>query len=132
MLWPLDTALQQAQYGLLKESEVAAAGAVTTGMKQFKESESELLGAKHTAADFFTHGDKGMLLLGVLLKAADISNPSRPREIANKWNRLCYDEFFAEGAANRSAGREVLPLHDPVNDTPIAIAKASVGFIDFA
>ena len=69
-------------------------------MEEFQASESELLGESHTAADFFSNGEKGMLLLGMLLKASDISNPSRPIEVADKWNALVYEEFYAEGDAD--------------------------------
>jgi hypothetical protein len=33
--------------------------------------------SSHTAFDFFTHGPKGSVLCNMLLKAADISNPTR-------------------------------------------------------
>ena len=49
-----------------------------------------------------------------------------------QWNLRCYEEFHAEGAANRKAGRPVLPLHDPDKSSPQEIAENSVGFIDFA
>eukprot|EP01043_Picozoa_sp_COSAG02_P008713 COSAG02_NODE_284_length_25691_cov_14.733354_15_plen_313_part_00 len=94
-------------------------------MEQFQASESELLGESHTASDFFTHGEKGMLLLGMLLKASDISNPSRPIEVADKWNALVYQEFFAEGDADAAAGRAVNPMHDREANIP----KATMGFI---
>ena len=81
-------------------------------MEEFQESETELLSERHTAADFFTHGPKGMLLLGMLLKACDISNPARPIEIADKWNEMVYEEFYAEGDADAAAGREVNPMHN--------------------
>jgi hypothetical protein len=95
-------------------------------MEEFQASESELLGASHTAADFFSNGEKGMLLLGMLLKASDISNPARPIEVADKWNALVYEEFYAEGDADAAAGRAVNPLHDRANNN---IAKSTVGFI---
>ena len=63
-------------------------------MESFKQSESELLGSTHTAADFFTHGQKGMLLLGMLLKASDISNPTRPSKVRHLNMRRQKQLFF--------------------------------------
>ena len=79
-----------------------------------------------TAADFFSDGEKGMLLLGMLLKACDISNPGRPTDVSDKWNTLIYEEFYAEGDIDAAAGRKVNPLHDRANND---IAKSTIGFI---
>jgi hypothetical protein len=80
------------------------------------------------AADFFIPGEKGWLMLGMLLKACDVSNPSRPIPIADKWNGLVYEEFYAEGDIDRERGRPVNPLHDKTSNN---IAKSTVGFIGF-
>ena len=46
----------------------------------------------------FTKDDKShrMLLLQVLLKAADIGNPGKPFEIAKYWANMVQEEFFAQ------------------------------------
>ena len=80
------------------------------------------------AADFFIPGENGWLLLGMLLKSCDISNPARPIEIADKWNALVYDEFYAEGDVDLERGRPVNPLH---NREKNVIPKSTVGFIGF-
>ena len=98
-------------------------------MEEFQASESELLGETHTASDFFSNGEKGMLLLGMLLKACDISNPARPPEIPDKWVGLVYEEFYAEGDADKAAGRSVNPLHDRATNN---IPESQVGFIGYA
>ena len=85
-------------------------------------------GSNKLLAEFFVPGDKGWLLLGMLVKASDVSNPSRPIEIADKWNDLVYEEFYAEGDIDKEAGREVNPLHDRQNNV---VSKSSVGFIGF-
>ena len=95
-------------------------------MEEFQAAESELLGSTHTASDFFSNGEKGMLLLGMLLKASDISNPLRPIACADKWNAAVYEEFYAEGDADRCMNRDVNPLHDRETNN---ISKSSVGFI---
>jgi hypothetical protein len=79
-------------------------------------------------SDFFKPGDKGWLLLGMLLKASDVSNPSRPIRIADKWNDLVYEEFYSEGDVDKERGRPHNPLHDRENNI---ISKSSVGFIGF-
>eukprot|EP01047_Picozoa_sp_COSAG01_P029570 COSAG01_NODE_2031_length_8555_cov_4.407778_4_plen_143_part_00 len=34
--------------------------------------------------------------------AVSVSNPARPRPVADKWNALCYEEFYAEGDVDRA------------------------------
>jgi hypothetical protein len=80
------------------------------------------------AADFFIPGEKGWLMLGMLLKACDVSNPSRPIPVADKWNDLVYQEFYAEGDIDSERGRPVNPLHNKVTNN---ISKSTVGFIGF-
>jgi len=89
---------------------------VEDGWKNFRSSE------------FLVHGDKGDVLLAMLLKAADVSNPARTFEIAGKWNALIYEEFYAEGDKDKAAGREVNPMHDRDNNS---VPKSSIGFINF-
>lgn len=79
-------------------------------------------------AFFQPHSSRGELLLRVLLKAADISNPGRPWEISTEWNRRIFQEFYAEGDEDRAAGREVNPMFDRVTNS---IPKSSVGFIRY-
>lgn len=97
-------------------------------IEEFKSAESELMSDKHTASDFFSHGPKGMLLLGMCLKLADVSNVARPVPTADNWSKLVYEEFYAEGDADKAAGREVNPLHNKEENN---IPKSQVGFINF-
>ena len=92
------------------------------------EMEITLEGTNAQLSDFFKPGDKGWLLLGMLLKASDVSNPSRPIRIADKWNDLVYEEFYSEGDVDKERGRPLNPLHDRENNI---ISKSSVGFIGF-
>lgn len=70
----------------------------------------------------------GILLLVTLMKCADISNPSRPLVVADKWNDLCYEEFYNEGDLDKEAGRKVVPLFDRETNN---ISKSTVGFVNF-
>eukprot|EP01043_Picozoa_sp_COSAG02_P064577 COSAG02_NODE_9483_length_2204_cov_1.329691_1_plen_473_part_00 len=92
------------------------------------EMEITLESTNKSLAEFFQPGDKGWLLLGMLLKASDVSNPSRPIRVADKWNDLVYQEFYAEGDVDAAKGRPLNPLHDRKNNV---ISKSSVGFIGF-
>lgn len=81
------------------------------------------------------HGEGGGLsdelvdaFASLAIKCADVSNPARPLETASVWNQLVYEEFYAEGDADRTAGRKVNPLHDRETNN---ISKSTVGFINF-
>ena len=89
--------------------------------------------ADFDAASYFKVTNDGedenaRMLLKLLIKASDISNPARPKPVADRWNQLCYEEFYAEGDEDRIKGRDLNPLHDRHNNI---IPKSSVGFISF-
>lgn len=52
------------------------------------------------------------LLITVLLKAAELSFVARPTSVAELWNARVYAEFYAEGDADKAAGRVTVPLYD--------------------
>ena len=76
----------------------------------------------------FGGDEPARLLLKLLIKGADISNPSRPAAVAERWNERCYEEFYAEGDADRAKQRKLNPLHDRESNV---IPRSSVGFIGF-
>ncbi|CAE7415056.1 PDE8A [Symbiodinium microadriaticum] len=78
------------------------------------------------AAFFSLQSPQGQLLLQLLLKAGDVSNPTRPLATAKAWNSQVYQEFYAEGDQVLSAGGKPNPLHDRRTNS---IPKSSVGFI---
>ncbi|CAJ1406288.1 unnamed protein product [Effrenium voratum] len=78
--------------------------------------------------EFFQDTEHGVLLMQLLLKAADVSNPARPLQTAKAWNSQIYEEFYAEGDQVLSAGGEPNPLHDRRTNN---IPKSSAGFINF-
>ena len=64
----------------------------------------------------------------MLLHACDISNPCKPWAQSVRWGRMCVDEFFAQGDAERDHGLPVSPMCDR-NDT--VFWKCQLGFINF-
>ncbi|KAH3744526.1 3'5'-cyclic nucleotide phosphodiesterase [Pelomyxa schiedti] len=69
-----------------------------------------------------------LLILQMLLKAADISNASRPFEIMAKWSTKVIEEFFLQGDEERSLSLPISPFMDRENSNPI---KSQQGFISF-
>lgn len=69
------------------------------------------------------------LMMELLLKCADISNVSRPFELANKWCDVLCEEFFRQGDLEKTAGMEYTsPLNDRAHlDKP----KSQIGFYSF-
>lgn len=64
----------------------------------------------------------------LLIKAADISNPTKPFPVAAKWAVRVTDEFFQQGAMESEAGLHVTPTCDRSKQTRVGLQK---GFIDF-
>jgi len=64
----------------------------------------------------------------MIIKAADISNPTRPLAVYERWVTGVMAEFFAQGDAEREKGLPISMLCD--RDT-VVLAKAQVGFISF-
>ena len=70
-----------------------------------------------------------MLALQLILKVADISNVSRPFELADKWCDILNNEFFRQGDLEKESGIGLTsPLNDRENsDKP----KSQIGFYNF-
>jgi len=67
-------------------------------------------------------------VLILLIKAADISNETRPFEVARMWGERLLDEFFNQGDVERSQGLVVTPFMDR---TKVTLKGAQTGFIQF-
>eukprot|EP01088_Endostelium_zonatum_P009511 TRINITY_DN22758_c0_g1_i1.p1 TRINITY_DN22758_c0_g1~~TRINITY_DN22758_c0_g1_i1.p1 ORF type:complete len:392 (-),score=61.31 TRINITY_DN22758_c0_g1_i1:63-1175(-) len=67
-------------------------------------------------------------VLILLIKAADISNETRPFEVARMWGEKLLDEFFHQGDVERSQGLVVTPFMDR---TKVTLKGAQTGFIQF-
>ena len=85
---------------------------LATDMKQHDRIMSEIREKISKGDDLLEDDSSVALLLGLILKCADISNQARPRHIAAKWNDRVYQEFYREGDQDRKRGRQVLNLHD--------------------
>eukprot|EP00727_Mastigamoeba_balamuthi_P013993 m51a1_g9216 putative 3 -cyclic-nucleotide phosphodiesterase rega (808) ;mRNA; f:50535-53703 len=69
-----------------------------------------------------------LLVLQMLIKASDVSNPARPWPACHRWARRVMDEFFAQGDAERALGLRVSPFMDRATaDTP----KCQLALIKF-
>jgi len=72
--------------------------------------------------------DKRLMLLEVMLHAADISNPIKPWAVYEKWADLVMEEFFLQGDKERDIGMEVSHMYDRHKvDRP----AMQVNFIEF-
>jgi hypothetical protein len=70
-----------------------------------------------------------LALMQVMLKCGDISNVSRPFELADKWCDVLCEEFFRQGELESTSGMEYTsPLNDRAHlDKP----KSQIGFYTF-
>jgi len=64
-----------------------------------------------------------------LIKAADISNTSKPFTEAKVWGKRVMLEFWAQGVEERKRNLPVGPLNDPET---VKMNSAQAGFIKFA
>ena len=62
------------------------------------------------------------------MHAADVSNPTRPFELAFNWSALIVKEFFNQGDKERALGHPISMLCDRHTTN---FAKSQVGFISF-
>jgi 3',5'-cyclic-nucleotide phosphodiesterase len=70
-----------------------------------------------------------LLGLQLLMKVADISNVSRPFEIADRWCDILNEEFFRQGDLEKDTG---IGLTSPLNDRETANKpKSQIGFYTF-
>jgi hypothetical protein len=67
------------------------------------------------------------IIIGALIKCADISNTARPYHIAKSWSNVLLQEFTCQGDLERKLG---LPIA-PVNDGRVSQPDSQIGFIDF-
>jgi len=74
-----------------------------------------------------TKADDKPLAMSLLLHAADISNPSRPWRLCEKWVNLVMQEFWAQGDKERSRGLHVTYMMDREATN---VGKSQIGFID--
>jgi hypothetical protein len=68
------------------------------------------------------------LTLNALLHCADVGNPMKPWEIAQRLAMLCVDEFFAQGDMEKEKGIPVQMLNDR---DKVNRPNSQIGFIEF-
>jgi hypothetical protein len=84
----------------------------------------------YDAGNFSPDTEEGRLLMvELVMKCGDISNVSRPFELANKWCDVLCEEFFRQGDLEQANGMEYTsPLNDRGHlDKP----KSQIGFYTF-
>jgi putative methionine-R-sulfoxide reductase with GAF domain len=70
-----------------------------------------------------------LLAMTMLMKVSDISNVSRPFEIADKWSDVLCEEFWRQGDMERAQG---LPISSPLNERGTGNKpKGQIGFYNF-
>jgi hypothetical protein len=70
-----------------------------------------------------------LMAMKLVLKVADISNVSRPFEIADKWCDILCDEFFRQGDLEKQSG---IGLTSPLNDREhVDKPRSQIGFYNF-
>jgi len=74
--------------------------------------------------------DSKLFFLEILLHAADISNPCKPRELMLGWTKRILEEFWRQGDEERRLGLTISPLCDREAGRA-AVPKGQVGFISF-
>lgn len=67
-------------------------------------------------------------VLKVILKTADVSNPTKPRQIYKYWTNAIMGEFYAQGDEERERGMKCSPFMDKLEPSLI---KCQMGFMDF-
>jgi hypothetical protein len=73
--------------------------------------------------------EERLYFMQLVLKCGDISNVSRPFELANKWCDVLCEEFFRQGDLEKVQGME---YSSPLNDREhLDKAKSQIGFYQF-
>merc|ERR1711957_835312 len=75
--------------------------------------------------------DEKLFVLGSLLHASDISNPTKPRSIMLAWTRRILDEFWAQGDLEKSLGFTAITMFCDREADSTKIPARQLGFIDF-
>jgi len=63
-----------------------------------------------------------------MIHLADLSNPTKPNRLYQRWTDRIMEEFWQQGDKERALGIDISPMCDRNNAT---VAKSQVGFIDY-
>ncbi|KAG9397391.1 3'5'-cyclic nucleotide phosphodiesterase [Carpediemonas membranifera] len=75
-----------------------------------------------------TEAEDRLLLMNLIMKAADVSNPARPRPVYLAWTERVVTEFFVQGDAEKQLNHAVGQNND--RDT-LVMAESQRGFMAF-
>eukprot|EP01135_Chromosphaera_perkinsii_P011202 Nk52_evm29s2356 gene=Nk52_evmTU29s2356 len=75
------------------------------------------------------HAEQRILALEIAIKCADISNQSKPNNLAIQWTTNIMNEFFLQGDEERAL---MLPVSVFMDRNNTNVPKSQKGFIDFA
>jgi 3',5'-cyclic-nucleotide phosphodiesterase len=102
---------------------------LSTDMARHFELVKGAQGALHEGYFDMSNPDYRLLGLQLLMKLADISNVSRPFEIADRWCDILNEEFFRQGDLEKASG---IGLTSPLNDREKSNKpKSQIGFYNF-
>jgi hypothetical protein len=68
------------------------------------------------------------IIIGALIKCADISNTARPYHIAKSWSNVLLQEFTCQGDLEKKLGLPVAPVNDRGR---VSQPDSQITFIDF-
>jgi len=80
------------------------------------------------ADSLFLKPEDRLMMLGLILHAADVSNPMMSWEYCNKWTERVTKEFFDQGDRERAAG---LPISPGFDREAVCIPQSQVNFYEF-
>jgi len=111
-----------AQHGAMVQDLTALYSGKISNLQEAGTFGDELLTELFSTADVKTLGAR------CLLHAADLSNPSRPWNIARSWAENVLNEFFAQGDKEKELGIPVGMLNDRAK---VNMPNSQIGFIQF-
>lgn len=99
---------------------------LATDMSKHFEILDECKALLESGRDWKTNRNDRLLVMKLLIKAADISNVARQFETADKWCTVLCEEFFKQGDLERAQGME---YSSPMNDREhLDRPKSQIGF----
>lgn len=73
--------------------------------------------------------DENQLVKRMMIKCADVSNPTRPLRVCVEWARRIAEEYFNQTEEEKKSNLPVvMPMFDKAS---CSIPKSQIGFIDF-
>jgi 3',5'-cyclic-nucleotide phosphodiesterase len=102
---------------------------LSTDMAKHFELVKRAQGAVDEGSFDMSNEEYRLLGLQLIMKVGDISNVSRPFEIADKWCDILNEEFFHQGDLEKQSG---IGLTSPLNDRETSNKpKSQIGFYNF-